>query len=145
MKKESYRAIVGYMCGVDWQHELGEASGGNRVYASLADLKHHCKCWDSCGVVKVSVEMVEWVVDQDIHKGAVEIPHHEKMVMVHGPEMAALYEELNSLFTAGEENLTSDQIERMRELGTTIDTYERVKWPDMTRKKTDGARKNPDV
>ena len=65
--------VFGYMCGVDFQHELGEASGGNLVYPSLADLKHHAKCWESCGVVKVSVQLVEWVVPQDIMKGAVEV------------------------------------------------------------------------
>ena len=59
---------VGYMCGVDWQHELGHAMGGNVVYPSVEDLKANRKCVRSCGIVKVEVKLVEWVQDQDFSK-----------------------------------------------------------------------------
>jgi hypothetical protein len=57
--------IIGYMDGVDWQHELGNAAGGNRVYGSVEDLKKHSKCWPQCGIVEVEVRLVRWVADQD--------------------------------------------------------------------------------
>lgn len=57
-----------YLCGVDWQHELGEAADGTKVYPSLQALKKYRTCWDECGVVKVSVtfEDIEWVEPQDL-------------------------------------------------------------------------------
>ena len=30
---------IGYMCKVDFMWELGEAMGGNKIYASIEDLK----------------------------------------------------------------------------------------------------------
>jgi len=53
-----------YVCGVDWQHELGEASGGNKVYPSVEDLKRHVSCWVDCGIVKIKMSNAEWVFDQ---------------------------------------------------------------------------------
>ena len=55
-----------YMCGVDWQHELGEAMGGNVLYPSVDDLKQCMKCWESCGIVKVSVSIEKWEEEQDL-------------------------------------------------------------------------------
>lgn len=57
-----------YLCGVDWQHELGEASDGTKLYPNLESIKHYRKCWKECGVVKVNVtfEDVEWVEPQDL-------------------------------------------------------------------------------
>lgn len=65
MEKE----ILCYIDGVDWQHELGEARGGNTLYPSLKDLKRWNPCWDSCGVVKVKVISLEWMEKQDISRG----------------------------------------------------------------------------
>ncbi|MDP5216742.1 hypothetical protein Q5Y75_05885 [Ruegeria sp. 2205SS24-7] len=47
--------VTGYMCATDWEFELGEAAGGNIVYASVADAKEHRKCLDGCGIVEVKV------------------------------------------------------------------------------------------
>ena len=60
------KPIEGFMCGIDFQHELGEASGGNVVYPSLKDAETNLPCHKSCGVVKVKVELVEWVKEQDL-------------------------------------------------------------------------------
>ena len=38
------RAVPGWMCQVDWDYELGEAAGGNRIFASQEDLKRCRKC-----------------------------------------------------------------------------------------------------
>jgi hypothetical protein len=57
--------IVGYMDMVDWEHELGEAKGGNRVYPSVKDLKECRPCVAECGIVKVEVRFLKVVKKQD--------------------------------------------------------------------------------
>jgi hypothetical protein len=52
-----------YMDLVDWECELGCASGGNRVYPSIEDLKEHNRCWQGCGIVKVRVQFLEVVCE----------------------------------------------------------------------------------
>lgn len=49
------------MCQTDWNWELGEAMGGTEIYCSEADCRQERKCVDSCGIVKVKVELVEVV------------------------------------------------------------------------------------
>lgn len=59
------RSVRGFMCKIDWDHELGEASGGTRVYASITDLKREHEMWAECGIVEVVVMFVdERVVDR---------------------------------------------------------------------------------
>ena len=48
-------SVIGYMCRIDWECEIGGASGGNCVYASVDDLKKHRSCVESCGIVEVAV------------------------------------------------------------------------------------------
>lgn len=55
---------VGYMCGVAWQHELGETDV--IVYGSEAELRENADCTDECGVVKVEVKLVKWVKPQKL-------------------------------------------------------------------------------
>jgi hypothetical protein len=62
------KEVTVYLDGVDWQHEIGEASGGNRVYGSVRDLKENNRCWESCGVVKCNITLVEWVEEQNFNK-----------------------------------------------------------------------------
>lgn len=52
------------MCAVDFQWEVGEAMGGNRIYPSVKDLKDNLTCWKECGIVKVKVTQVKWVEPQ---------------------------------------------------------------------------------
>jgi hypothetical protein len=52
---------TGYMCQTDWNWELGEALGGTTIYPTIEDLKTERKCTDSCGVVKVKIELIEVV------------------------------------------------------------------------------------
>lgn len=68
-----------YICGVSWQHELGECL--INVYDSLELLKEKSKCWEQCGVVEIEFvgptypetreEVVahKWVVDQNMRWG----------------------------------------------------------------------------
>lgn len=58
----------GFMCAVDYQHELGEAAGGNVVYPSIGEVKEHRKCTDECGIVKVMVLRVATVQDENYSK-----------------------------------------------------------------------------
>jgi hypothetical protein len=54
---------VGYMCGVDWQHELVGADC--KIYYSLAQLKRARTCWKECGIVKVEVSLKKWMCPQN--------------------------------------------------------------------------------
>jgi hypothetical protein len=51
------RTVTGYMCKVDWDFEIGNASDGNKVFPSVANLKEHLKCTDECGIVEVEVRL----------------------------------------------------------------------------------------
>lgn len=57
---------TGYMCLIDFDHELESAAGGNLIYPSLEDLKANHPMWAECGVVKVTVTRTETVVPQDL-------------------------------------------------------------------------------
>lgn len=50
---------IGYMCKVDFMWELGEAMGGNEIYASIEDLKENRPCVEECGIVKVEINLLE--------------------------------------------------------------------------------------
>jgi len=58
-----------YMCATDFRHELGSASGGVGVYASVSDLKACRPCVDECGIVAVRVEFLRYVTPNDQGKG----------------------------------------------------------------------------
>lgn len=47
--------VTGYMCMIDWECELGIASGGNTIYSSVEDHKRCHPCWEECGIVEVEV------------------------------------------------------------------------------------------
>ena len=59
-----------YVCGVEHQHELGSKgnSGPYEVFNSVEELKAHASCWRQCGIVKVELKNVKWVVPQDLTK-----------------------------------------------------------------------------
>jgi hypothetical protein len=63
-------AVTGFMCLIDWQHEIGQASDGNKVYPSLDALKRHHKMWAECGVVEVEVRAKQVIVPQNIPRPA---------------------------------------------------------------------------
>ena len=50
-----------FMCGTDYEHELGEIA--TQLYASVDELRAERKCLHECGIVAVRVELVEWVED----------------------------------------------------------------------------------
>ena len=69
MHNEKDGSIHGYMCKIDWDHELGNAMDGNRVYATLEDLIREHDCWESCGIVRVKVTLSEVLVETDLTFG----------------------------------------------------------------------------
>jgi hypothetical protein len=58
-------SVIGYMCKVDYECELGAAAGGNVVYPTVEDLKERRRCVDECGIVKVAVSLVEVVQEEN--------------------------------------------------------------------------------
>ena len=64
MKKTTKRKF--YVCGVDWQEELGNTS--IVFYKSKAALKRSRTCWISCGIVEVTMTG-KWAVKQDLGRG----------------------------------------------------------------------------
>lgn len=50
---------IGYMCKTDFDHELGQAAGGNQIYPSIQDLKRNRRCADECGIVKVEIRFLD--------------------------------------------------------------------------------------
>ena len=67
MKKQTR---TGYMCAIDFAHELGEAPGGILVYRDKKDALAHCPCVTSCGLVKVTITEERRVIKGDLYKGA---------------------------------------------------------------------------
>lgn len=53
-----------YVCGVDWQHELGETKV--MTYASVDQLKKEMKCTEECGIVELEAALVKWIMPQKI-------------------------------------------------------------------------------
>lgn len=63
--KNNLEVKYGYMCKVDFDHEVGEALGGNKIYPSLKDLRrHHSEC--HFGSVKVKVSLEEVIREEDV-------------------------------------------------------------------------------
>lgn len=63
--REKVKTTELYMCGVDWQHEIGD-SGDVQVFESLEMLKRHYRCVATCGAVRVSAVLTEidWPIPQ---------------------------------------------------------------------------------
>ena len=60
--------MILYACGVDWQHEFGEASdieGCYNLYSSIENLKKDKKCYNECGIVELNLSIVKWIEPQN--------------------------------------------------------------------------------
>lgn len=92
------RTLTLYIDGVDWQHELGEASGGNYVYYSKRDILATSACADTCGVVRVKATLSNptWVHRQDL-KYRKETPASARAhIAAHEAKLKALLREVKS-------------------------------------------------
>jgi len=52
------RAVCGWMCAVDFDYELGEASGGATIFSSEKDLHEHRRCTTAEDAAHKGVEVV---------------------------------------------------------------------------------------
>ncbi len=67
--KSTMRPKVGYMDTIDFEHEIGEAKGGSRIYPSPEDLRANESCVETgCGIVKVRIEVVEVIEEQELYR-----------------------------------------------------------------------------
>lgn len=58
-----------YVCGVDWQHELGEPGligPACKVYNSIEELQAGESCTAECGAVEVEIRLKRWVIPQGL-------------------------------------------------------------------------------
>lgn len=60
-----------YMCKTGWEWELGEALGGIDLYPSVEDLLENRKCAETCGIVKVKIQLSEVVQEPKRVKRAI--------------------------------------------------------------------------
>lgn len=68
-RKKKKESRTGYLCGVDFQHEICDDNAHSvELYGSLSALKHHKRCFNQCGIVKVTVTVEKWVHDQDFKR-----------------------------------------------------------------------------
>ncbi len=65
MTDQQIESRFGYMCRVDFLHELESASGGIYVYKNINDVKKHRKCTNECGIVKVKITEIK---EGDLHE-----------------------------------------------------------------------------
>lgn len=65
------KEIEVYLDKIDWDHEVGEAPDGNRIYPSVVDLKREQTCVVNgcCGIVKCKISLVEIIEESDFSKG----------------------------------------------------------------------------
>ncbi len=49
----------------DFDHELGEALGGNKIYPNIKDCIKNNRCIDECGIIKVEVRAVEVIKERN--------------------------------------------------------------------------------
>jgi hypothetical protein len=64
MEKE--KIVKVYMCGVAWQHEIGNTPVKVHPSSKCLELDH--KCTSECGIVEVEVRLKRWVLKQDFSK-----------------------------------------------------------------------------
>jgi len=57
---------IGYMCKVDFDHELYAAKGGCEVYPTVEELRELRPCVEECGIVAVHVKLIEVVQEEDL-------------------------------------------------------------------------------
>jgi hypothetical protein len=72
-----------FVDGVDFQHELGYALGGTKVYSNLDDIKNNMLCWNGCGIVECEITFKRWAEPQDLFKGDPEMDAIPKESLAH--------------------------------------------------------------
>ena len=55
-REEGTDYVLGYMCLIDFECELGGNADGNHIYPTAEECRKGRKCTKECGVVEVKVE-----------------------------------------------------------------------------------------
>jgi hypothetical protein len=71
------RSKLIYVCGTDWNHEVGEVSDV-QMYASVAMLKKEKACWKECGIVELKVTESKWIVKENFEQIVKKIDNKQK-------------------------------------------------------------------
>lgn len=59
---------IAYIDGIDWQHHVEDDAYGVKIYPSVRALKtNNGHSVERCGIVKVELREVEWVMPQNLH------------------------------------------------------------------------------
>lgn len=66
MKRKKVISKRSYVCGVDFQHEIGDGANDVKLYSSLEVLKKERTCWKECGIVELDIRVKKWVEPQDL-------------------------------------------------------------------------------
>ena len=57
----------GYLCGIDFQHELcDDNANGVELFGSKEALKSNKSCWKECGILEVEIKPIKWIEPQEI-------------------------------------------------------------------------------
>ena len=56
--------MIGYICGTDWDEELGNADV--TVYSNVEEMEQLCPCIKECGIVEVQISFVRRVTEGTI-------------------------------------------------------------------------------
>jgi hypothetical protein len=70
MKKRK-KVVKVYVCGVDWQCEIPDASdleGKVPLYYSVEECKRQSPCWEECGIVELELTLNKWIEPQDLFR-----------------------------------------------------------------------------
>jgi hypothetical protein len=87
-----------YVCGVDWQHELGETTCV--TYASLHSLEKESACTQTCGAVRCEVRLLDWEIPQKLCETDTDFnlrEHLNKMIEKTRKRLTQLEAELSQL------------------------------------------------
>ncbi len=56
-----YKSRIGYMCKIDFDHELGTCSKPSKVFSDIESLIEEHDCANECGIVEVEVCLIKVV------------------------------------------------------------------------------------
>lgn len=128
---------VFFLCGVDWQHELGSAIDGTTLYPNLEWLKKFRPCVKGCGIVqvKVSFDLEAWPEKQKLEGNALNLQEcYEADVPLmkddaQAKEMiAGVLDTINKLCSIDPKYHTPEG-RLLQGLAIHVEAYEKKRWP----------------
>lgn len=65
MNEDRGSSFIAFMCKTAFGYDARDASDGARIYPSAAALRREYKCLDECGVVSVTVTLLEVIQEEN--------------------------------------------------------------------------------